>query len=286
MTLWAISDLHLGHPRNRDALDVFVDQADGRFVDDGLILAGDIAESPGRLGDALDRLGACFRTLLWTPGNHDLWIQAGQPDAPRGVAKYQQMVEVCRARGVRTPEDPWLRWPRSGRADDPVGDDDPVIALLFLLYDYSFRPAHVTRDGVVAWSLEEGILCTDEHLLKPDPYPTRDAWCHARCDDAERRLAALDGAPTVLVNHWPLREDVLKLRRVPRFSPWCGTVRTIDWHRRFRAEVAVYGHQHVRGVDRRDTTRFEEVSFGYPRDWDPARGLIGYLRPILPSPRR
>ena len=33
----------------------------------------------------------------------------------------------------------------------------------------------------------------------------------------------------------------------------------------------------------RDSVRYEEVSLGYPRDWDETRGVNWYLREILPG---
>ena len=51
-------------------------------------------------------------------------------------------------------------------------------------------------------------------------------------------------------------------------------------HRHRAAAVAVSGHLHVRRTDWRDDTRFEEVSLGYPRQWDPARGIAAYLRRV------
>jgi hypothetical protein len=64
-----------------------------------------------------------------------------------------------------------------------------------------------------------------------------------------------------------LREDLAKLPRIPRFSIWCGTRRTEDWHLRFNATVVVSGHLHIRSTSHRDGVRFEEVSLGYPRQW-------------------
>jgi hypothetical protein len=58
---------------------------------------------------------------------------------------------------------------------------------------------------------------------------------------------------------------------------------TEDWGRRFRARVAVSGHLHMRTTLCRDGVRYEEVSLGYPRDWDDARGINWYLREILPA---
>ena len=71
---------------------------------------------------------------------------------------------------------------------------------------------------------------------------------------------------------------------MPRFAPWCGTRLTETWHRRFRALACVHGHLHIRGRKWRDGVPFEEVSLGYPRQWDQSLGMAGYLRPILPRP--
>jgi hypothetical protein len=160
-----------------------------------------------------------------------------------------------------------------------------VIAPLFLLYDYSFRPAAVPADRALEWAADAGIRCTDEVVLHPDPFPTREAWCAARCDATEARLAAIDSTyRTVLVNHFPLRYDLATLPLVPRFSLWCGTRRTDDWHTRFRAAVVVSGHLHIPSTRVRDGVRFEEVSVGYPRQWAHDRGLEPKLRQILPDP--
>ena len=103
----------------------------------------------------------------------------------------------------------------------------------FLLYDYSFRPADVPLERAVAWAAETGVRCADEDLLAPDPYPSRDAWCHARVAETEARLRRLPPDPLIVANHFPLRRDHAVLPRIPRFSIWCGTRATEEWHRRF-----------------------------------------------------
>ena len=78
-------------------------------------------------------------------------------------------------------------------------------------------------------------------------------------------------------------EDLIRIPRVPRFVPWCGTRVTHDWHRRFRATDVVTGHLHTRRTDVIDGTRFHEVSLGYPRQWEQLRGAGSYLRDITPD---
>jgi len=291
--LLAISDIHLGHPENRALLaDV------PPHPDDWLILAGDVGESLGHLAQALETLAPRFARVLWVPGNHELWTTPEDGRALGGQAKYDALVALARTHGAVTPEDPYPLWPGPAPAmavtgDGPGGDvkDGPVVVCpLFLLYDYSFRPAHVSLEAMCDWAMEGHALCADETRLSPAPHADRPAWCQARLRLTETRLAALPkGARTVLVNHFPFRRDLLFIHRVPRLAPWCGTVATEDWHQRYNAAVVVTGHQHVPRTDWRDGTRFEEVSLGYPREWrrrlsGPPR-LTDVMREILPGPR-
>ena len=161
-----------------------------------------------------------------------------------------------------------------------------LIAPLFLLYDYSFRPRHVRRDEVVRWARETGAACADEMMLHPDPFPDRESWCAARCKDTATRLASYPAdLPKVLINHFPLEEQHAVLPRVPRFTPWCGTRRTRGWHRRFNACAVVYGHLHIRDTHWLDGVPFREVSLGYPQQWDRQRGIGAYLREVTLAPR-
>jgi hypothetical protein len=272
MRLYAIADLHLRYQVTREAL-----AALPAYPDDWLIVAGDVGETEQHLHDALELLSRRFARLLWVPGNHELWTVPARIGEPRGEARYDRFVGICRDYGVLTPEDPFVTWP---------GEGPPcVLAPLFLLYDYSFRPDDVPPEEAIAWAAQENLLCSDEVLLHADPYRDKPSWCAARCQAAEPRLAAAAAqGPVVLINHYPLRYDLAVLPRIPRFSIWCGTRRTEDWHRRFNAHVVVYGHLHIRGTYDRDGVRFEEVSLGYPQNYDPGRPVASYLRQILPAP--
>jgi hypothetical protein len=156
---------------------------------------------------------------------------------------------------------------------------------MFLLYDYTFRPDHVAPDDAVAWAAEAGLRCADEEFLRPDPHPTRAEWCRERCEVTARRIESAQqrtGLRTILINHFPLKQQLAHLPRIPRFQIWCGTRRTESWHTRYRAAVAISGHLHIRSTRRIDGCVFEEVSLGYPRQWDRTKPIDAYLRPIVP----
>lgn len=272
MRLWGISDLHVAYSRNREAVDTFR-QRPG----DWLILAGDTGDTVAHLEHVLDRMVDRFERVVWTPGNHDLWTPRRAPAPDRGVAHYERLIAACQRRGVLTPEDPFAIWPG---ASVPT-----LIAPIFTLYDYTFRPDDVPHPAAIAWAAETGIRCADESLLAPDPFVSREAWCHARVDTTAARLSRTrPGARLVLAGHFPLRRDLAVLPRIPRFSIWCGTRLTESWHLDFPVDVVVSGHLHMRSTRWRDGVRFEEVSLGYPKQWDTSKDADAYLRQILPEP--
>jgi 3',5'-cyclic AMP phosphodiesterase CpdA len=272
--LLAASDLHVAYEENRTVLEDLRPTHEG----DWLIVAGDVAEKFADVEAALRLLAGRFAKVVWAPGNHELWTHPRDPVALRGEERYLALVEVCRELGVATPEDPYPVW---------RGEGGPVaVAPLFVLYDYSFlTPGARTVEESLRMAHDAGVVCTDEFVLHPDPYASREEWCRARVARTERRLAAVEPEHrTVLVNHWPLLRHPTHVLRHPQFAQWCGTVLTADWHRRFRAAAVVYGHLHIPRVTWHDGVRFEEVSLGYPREWSQRRRPRVLPRQILPEP--
>lgn len=255
--LLAVSDLHVSYAENREVTAKLTPTT----PDDWLIVAGDVADKVSDIEWALGLLAEKFAQVIWVPGNHELWTVKDGADGLRGVARYEYLVEMCRRLGVLTPEDPYPLW---------EGQGGPVrVAPLFLLYDYTFLPPGcTTKEEGLAYAMETGIVCADERLLHPDPYPSREAWCEARVALTEKRLAECDpDVPLVLVNHYPLVRTPTDVLWYPEFAQWCGTTATADWHRRFTVKAMIYGHLHIPRETRYDGVRFEEVSLGYPREW-------------------
>ncbi|MGP4101061.1 metallophosphoesterase family protein [Nonomuraea sp. KM90] len=271
--LLAVSDLHIAYPENRAIVEDLKPVTPG----DWLLVAGDVAERPADIRWALELLAGRFERVVWVPGNHELWTMPDEPPDLRGAARYEHLVGLCRDLGVLTPEDDYPLW---------EGPGGPVrIVPLFLLYDYTFLPeGHPTKDSALAYAHSTGVVCTDEYMLHPDPYPSREAWCRARVELTERRLAELDDdVPLVFVNHYPLVREPTDVLRYPEFAQWCGTTATGDWHRRHPTAAMIYGHLHIPRVTWYDGVRFEEVSLGYPREWKRRPGPRRLLRDVLPE---
>ena len=276
--LLAVSDLHVAYQENRDIVEAIRPGSD----DDCLIVAGDVGEVFADVEWALTLLSRRFATVVWAPGNHELWTPRNDPVQLRGEQRYLALVQLCRGLGVLTPEDDYRVWTGAG---GPV-----TLSPLFLLYDYSFHaPGTSTKAQSLKCAYDAGVVCTDEMLLDPDPYPSREAWCWARVEQTERRLAAVDpAAPPVLINHFPLVREPTRILRYPEFAQWCGTELTADWHLRFHAAAVVYGHLHIPRTTCYDGVRFEEVSLGYPREWRRRQRPPRPVRqvPLTPQPSR
>jgi 3',5'-cyclic AMP phosphodiesterase CpdA len=255
--VFAISDLHTSYEANR----LLIENLRPESSNDWLIVAGDVSETFSEIEKTLLVLRQRYAKVIWTPGNHDLWTLREDRVQLRGRARYEALVQMCQHNDILTPEDEFAIW------HAPSG---PItIVPLFQLYDHSWRaPGSRSKKESLEHAQQTGVICADEMLLYPDPYPDRESWCDARLRECERRLLALGpDVKTMLVSHWPLVRQPTEVLRFPEFAQWCGTIRTADWHIRFRAEVAVYGHLHIRRTTQYDGVRFEEVSLGYPREW-------------------
>jgi 3',5'-cyclic AMP phosphodiesterase CpdA len=270
----AVADLHVEAVENRR----FVERLRPAHDGDWLILCGDVGEAMSDIEWALATLARRFEKVIWVPGNHELWTTPADPVQLRGDARYRYIVRYCRDLGIATPEDPYPVWSGPG---GPV-----VVAPLFTLYDYSFGVnVAPTKHEALARAHEAGVVCSDELVLHPDPYESREQWCHERVTLTEERLTAMaaDGLPSVLVSHFPLLAELTRPLFHPEFAQWCGTVATADWHTRFRARAVVYGHLHIPRTTVHDGVRFEEVSVGYPLERKRWRRHHPLPRRIVPA---
>ncbi len=275
--LLAVSDLHVRHPENRAVVEGLRPGSDR----DWLIVAGDVAEQVADVEWALRLLRERFARVIWVPGNHELWTRGKDPVPLRGEPRYRHLVQVCRSIDVVTPEDPYPVW------DGPGGP--ATVAPLFLLYDYTFLPdgAATAEQG---WRIARraGVVCTDEYLLHPDPFPDRAAWCAAR--------VARVGAPAAGVRPAAAHGAGQPLAADPAADPGAAApgvravvrhrAATADWHVRYRATAVVYGHLHIPRVTWEDGVRFVEASLGYPREWRARERRDGVLvADLLPRSR-
>jgi hypothetical protein len=89
--------------------------------------------------------------------------------------------------------------------------------------------ARFREEGALDMARRVGAVCTDEYLLHPDPYPSRETRCRARVAYTRSRLDEVDPAlSTVLVNHFPLVREPTRVLHHPAFAQWCGCEAAVE----------------------------------------------------------
>ena len=245
---------------------------------DWLLVVGDVAEKVADIEWALRTLSHRFGTVVWVPGNHDLWSHPSDPVQLRGEERYQHLVARCRELGVITPEDPYPVWPGAG--------GPAVIVPLFLLYDYTFRPdgASTKAEGLaLAYQSGRGGHGRADAAPRSVPEPGGVVPGADRRDHARGWRPWIPGCRPSWSTTFPLTREPTRILRYPAFAQWCGTEQTADWHLRYRALAVVYGHLHIPRTTWQDGVRFEEVSLGYPQEQEKYPNRPRKLTQILPS---
>ena len=119
MRLFATSDLHTDY---KDNFRWLAEISDTDYRDDALIVAGDISDRLEIIRETLELLRSKFRHLLFTPGNHELWVRNAEHDS---IEKFRRVLELCRGLEVST---------------SPVRFSDFWVVPLFSWYDGIFDP--------------------------------------------------------------------------------------------------------------------------------------------------
>jgi len=95
MRVFAISDLHVDYAANASWV---ASLPTSQYLDDILIVAGDVSNSLQQLEWALKTIAARFKKVLFVPGNHDLWVI--NDDRVTSLAKFTQVCTVVEKVGV------------------------------------------------------------------------------------------------------------------------------------------------------------------------------------------
>ena len=240
MRVFAISDLHLDYAANREWLQQ-VPLHD--YNDDLLILAGDVSDRLALLEEAFRTLVARFATVLYVPGNHDLWINRERMHS--SFEKLDAVREAAHEHGVCT---------------SIFRHADLAIVPLLGWYDYSFGPA----DDYLKAAWADYRAC---HWPGYDDAALT-AFFTTRNPSASSPL--LQGAKQVLsFSHFLPRIDLMP-ERIPvkhrKIYPVLGTTTLDTQLRDLGARTHVYGHSHVNRRVTLDGVTYVNNAFGYPSE--------------------
>lgn len=231
MRLFATSDLHTDYEENFRWLQ---ELSDTEYRDDVLIVAGDVSDRLEIIQETLLLLRSKFRQLLFTPGNHELWVRGADINS---LEKFQLILNLCDELGIATK---------------PLRLENLWVVPLFSWYDGVFEP------GMRAWA--------DFHFCKwpTDAAPLSEYFLRLN----EPHLRVYD-APVITFSHFIPRSDLLPPKEYLRIS-WLGHVSVcaaLDSQiRQLNSTVHICGHTHTTFDRVVDDVRYVQNAVKYPKE--------------------
>lgn len=238
MRLFATSDLHTDY---KDNFRWLAEISDSDYRDDALIVAGDISDRLEIIRDTFELLRSKFRHLLFTPGNHELWVRGAEYDS---LEKLQRVLELCAKLEVST---------------SPVRFSDFWVVPLFSWYDGVFDPElKHERTARQAWA--DFHFCTWPADIGSLPdYFLRLNEPHLKTYDA----------PVITFSHFLPRADLLPPPQYLRVG-WLDSVSVCaaldNQIRNLESLVHVCGHTHTRVDKVIDGIHYIQNAVRYPKE--------------------
>lgn len=240
MRIFAISDLHLDYAANREWLQQLPLH---EYNDDVLMLAGDVSDRLTLLDEAFKALTKRFATVLYVPGNHDLWI-----NRERVHSSFEKLDAVAAAAG------------EYGVRTDIFRDADLAIVPLLGWYDYSFGEA----DDYLKAAWADFRACR---------WPGYDDVALTRFftdrNPSSSSPSLQDAKQIITFSHFLPRIDLMP-ERIPhkhrKIYPVLGTTVLDAQLRALGSRMHIYGHSHVNRRVTIDGVTYINNAFGYPAE--------------------
>lgn len=238
MRIWTVSDLHIDYPDNAQ----FVEQiAVGPYLNDLLIIPGDITHDFSLLQHYLKHLSTCFHKVLFIPGNHDLWIH--KRDFDHSIQKFEAIQSFCHSEGITFA----------------FQNEQIEIRPFYSWYDFSFGIPNPQIQR--AW--RDFKRCTwPFEFQEINPYFTdmNKPWLTERGTDDKIRISYSHFLPFAeLIPH-----DVPKLVR--SLLPVMGSDTLGEQIMKYNPNLHIYGHSHLNRIVFVNGIRCLNNAYAYPKE--------------------
>lgn len=237
MRIFAISDIHVDFEEN---FRWFQNLSRADYTEDLLILAGDVTDSLLLFEKIMQDLRGRFREVLFTPGNHDLWMHRS-PAASDSLEKLRLIRAIAADCGIQM--EPHHQGPLS-------------IIPLYGWYDYSFGdPTPETFESWVDFIACKWPEGSDEKQITRHFTTMNEPFLN------------ITNQFIISFSHFLPRIDLM-----PDFIPAnkrsiypvLGTALLETQIRRLGPAIHIYGHSHVNNRSVKDNILYINNAFGYP----------------------
>jgi len=238
MRVFVVSDIHVDYSENKQWL---LDISYEDYVDDILIVAGDITDDLQLLNHCFHELSKKFLKVLFVPGNHELWVS--RDTASHSLEKYEQVCDIA--------------------ADNDIGTQPYHIGLLSIVpllgwYDFSFAP--LTEQLNKTWMDFRACVWPDN--LQP-------LGVTKYFIEKNKQYLQTTNQTLISFSHFLPRIDLMPIYISQAYRyiyPALGSVLLEQQIRMLKPDIHVYGHSHVNRRVTLEGIKYINNAFGYPSE--------------------
>jgi len=236
MRVLAISDLHTDFRENWQLVEQIPESL---YSGDVLIVAGDIADNTEIIKRTLSFLRSRFKMVLYTPGNHELWVRNEKYDS---IEKLFRILTLCHNLDIQTT---------------PTKVNNIWIIPLFSWYDLEFDsgPTDNELDGWADFHYckwPQGIRQIYEYLI----------------DLNLPNIKSYDGT-VISFSHFLPRIELLPPKEKLKFKGLAKVVgcKLIESQiRELKSVIHIFGHSHINRDCEIEGVRYVQNALSYPKE--------------------
>ncbi|MFT4929166.1 MAG: putative phosphodiesterase [Phenylobacterium sp.] len=242
MKVFAVSDVHIDYQENKEWIS---NLSATDYVDDILILAGDLTDKLSLIAECFASLSAKFFKVLYVPGNHELWVSRCK--TADSIEKYKLLARVAIDNGVSM---------------QPLHVGALSIVPLLSWYDFSFgQPGDQLK---ATWM--DFRACS-----WPDDMQVGDITRYFLDQNTEHLSYQRPSANHTLISfsHFLPRIDLMPpfIPQMYRYIyPALGSDLLEKQIRVLKPDIHVYGHSHLNRNVVVDGIQYINNAFGYPSE--------------------
>jgi predicted phosphodiesterase len=241
MRIFTVSDIHVDYEEN----DLWINSLSNiDYVNDTLILAGDISDSISLIGKCFEQLARKFKTVFYVPGNHDIWVRGASQTEVNSIDKFFQLLTIGRECGVVT---------------EPKSLNNLRVIPLYSWYDLSF--GKLSDELLAKWM-------DFSHCRWPETLKTPTAQNRFFLQKNNLQETPVDQT-VITFSHFLPRIDVMPGYIPHKFRdiyPVLGSPLLDQQIRALDSKIHIYGHSHVNRKLTLEGVQYINNAFGYPSE--------------------
>jgi hypothetical protein len=213
-----------------------------------------------------------FKVVSFVPGNHDFWLVKGDKTSKDSVAKFEQMLALCKQYGVQTA--PYL-------FEDELRSSKVWLVPLFSWYNEAFDDDESTKGE----RIRREMWCDYMHCKWPErvieedtetpstPTGSPELFFLQRNEPSIEAVLASTAPDAMIISFshflprrecFPRKDDLPEYRRfLPKVI---GSWRLEEQIRRLKSHIHVFGHTHIPWNMMIDGVQYVQMCLKYPKE--------------------